>query len=208
MTYDELASALEDAWLAAGLHEHVIEEQVIIERNERSYRAELFADHEEPLPDPAPPWVDVTFRWGPQHQLRGEGHEGLRAPIELTWTYHVELGPYHPRSDQELARAFFGAVRAGFRRLDPNEPPPHDYIEVEVRRSFQAHGDGPLGTWIELVGNGLTDLTDLWSEHDPRVLGDVIRDELQLVAAVLLSLAEVFVPTRGGRGSYRSVETA
>jgi hypothetical protein len=208
MTYDELASALEDAWIAAGLHEHLIEEQVTYERNERSYRAELFPDHDEPLPEPAPPSVEVTFRWGPQHQLRSEGYEGIRAPVELSWTYHVELGAYHPGSDQELARAFFGAVRAGFRRIDPEEPPPHDYLEVELRRSYQAHGDGIAGSWVEMVGTALTDLTDLWAEPDPQVLGDVLRDELRLVAAVLHALSDVFVPGRGGRAGYRSVETA
>lgn len=207
MTYDELASALEDAWLAAGLHEHTIDEQTLVERHERSYRAELFADHDEPLPDPPPPWVEVTFRWGPHQYLRGEGLELSRPPIDLTWTYHVELGSGRVRSDMELARGFYGAVRAAFRRVDPNEPPPNDYVDIEVRRTYQPEAEGLAESWVEVVGVGTTDLSDLWTENDPRILHEVLRDELQLVAMVLHALHDVFVPS-GGRGSYRTVETA
>lgn len=209
MTYDELADALEDAWLAAGLHEHVIEEQTSSDRHERSFRAELFADHDEPLPDPPPPWVDVAFRWGAAHFLRGEGNETVRAPLELAWTYHVELSNDQSRSDVELARAFHSAVRAAFRRVDPDEPPPTDYVDIEVRRAYTPQGDGLVASWVEIVGLGTSDLTDLWDDEDPNALPDTVNAECLLVAIVLHALHDVFGPVRGGtRTGYRTVETA
>jgi hypothetical protein len=208
MTYDELASALEDAWMVVGLHEHVVDEQISAERYERSYRAELFTPHDEPLPQPAPAWVEVSFRWGPTNYLRSNGHKDVVAPLELQWVYHVELNAAQARNDLELVRAFQGAVRAALRRVDPTEPPQNDYLDIEVRRAFAAQGDSLELESVEIIGSGVADLGDIVAASHPEALQDVVLEELTTAAAILHALQDVFSPVRRGPSGYRAVDTA
>ena len=107
ITYDELAAGLEDAWLLAGLHDHLLAESVLPDSLERVYRVELFPEHPEPLSEGiSPPWVELSFTWTPAHQLHSEGRELSPGILELAWTYTVDVRGQGDRSDIELTRAF------------------------------------------------------------------------------------------------------
>lgn len=207
ITYDELAAGLEDAWLLAGLHDHLLVESVQPDTLERIYRVELFPEHPEPLTEgTAPPWVELTFTWTAAHQLHSEGNELSPGLLELAWTYTVDVRGHSDRGDIELTRAFNAAVRAALRRAAPDLPTPSEYVAVEVRRGYRTSGDRPTPAYVQLVGTNVTDLGDLWSERLPDTLREALRDELIIVAALLHSLGEAFTP--GGLGGYRSVDTA
>ncbi|HMO59642.1 MAG TPA: hypothetical protein PKA05_02095 [Roseiflexaceae bacterium] len=207
ITYDELAAGLEDAWLMAGLHDHAIIENIAPETLDRSYRAELFPEHPEPIDETSPPpWVELNFAWTPAHQLRAEGRDIPPGPLELAWTYTIDLRSGPERTDAELLRAFHGAVRAALRRITPDAPQPAEYIAVEIRRGYRPVGDRMAVSYIQLVGTNVTDLEDLWSARAPDFLREALREELRVVAALLHALGETFAP--GGLGGYRSVDTA
>ncbi len=207
ISYEELAAGLEDAWLMAGLHEHTLVESVAPETMDRLYRAELFPEHPEPMtPGNTPPWVEVSFTWGPTHQLHAEGQAIQAAPLELAWTYTVEVHSPLERTDLELARAFQSSVRAALRRFAPDVSAPVDYVAAEVRRGYRTTGDRPTPAYVQLVGTNVTDLSDLWSDRSQDGLRDALRDELLIVAALLRALGETFAP--GGMGNYRAVDTA
>lgn len=207
ITYEELAAGLEDAWLMAGLHEHTIIETIAPETLDRSYRAELFPEHPEPMtPGTTPPWVEVSFTWSPAHQLHAEGSSVPPGPLELAWTYTVEAHGQLERADLDLARAFQAAVRNALRRVVPDVGTPADYVAVEVRRGYRTTNDRPVPAYVQLVGTNVTDLADLWNERNPDTLREALRDELLIVAALLRALGESFSP--GGLGGYRAVDTA
>lgn len=207
ITYDELAAGLEDAWIANGLHEHMIVEAVVAETMERTYRAELFPEHPEPLsPMAAPPWVEVHFTWTAAHQVYSEGVEISPGVLELSWTYTVDVRTQVDRGDIELTRAFNAAVRAALRRVAPDMSMAAEYIAVEIRRGYRSIGDRPTPAYIQIVGTNVTDLGDLWNETNPEVLQEALRDELIIVSALLRGLGETFSPS--GIGGYRPVDTA
>lgn len=207
ITYDELASGLEDAWLLAGLHDHLLIENVQPDTLERQYRVELFPEHPEPLTEgTTPPWVELSFTWTAAHQLHAEGREIAPGLLELAWSYTVDVRNQSDRSDIDLTRAFNASVRAGLRRAAPDLPTPAEYVAVEVRRGYRSSGDKPVLAYTQLVGTNVTDLSDLWSERSPEVVREALRDELVIVAAVLHMLGETFAP--GGLGGYRAVDTA
>ncbi|HEX9441873.1 MAG TPA: hypothetical protein VF909_19455, partial [Roseiflexaceae bacterium] len=107
ITYDELAAGLEDAWMLAGLHDHLLAESVQADTLERSYRVELFPEHPEPLTEGvSPPWVELSFIWTPAHQLHSEGREISPGLLELAWTYTVDVRSQADRNDVDLTRAF------------------------------------------------------------------------------------------------------
>lgn len=205
INYEELAAGLEDAWLVAGLHDHAIVESIQPETLDRTYRAELFPEHPEPLTDGwSPPWVELNMLWTPAHQLYAEGREMAPGPLELAWTYTVDVRSFD-RSDAELLRAFNAAVRAALRRVAPDVPAPTDYIAVEVRRGYRMD-EKPALSYLQIIGTNVTDLSDLWGNRNAEALREVLRDELIIVASLLHSLGETFAP--GGIGGYRSVDTA
>lgn len=207
ITYDELADGLENAWLLAGLHEHLIVESVVPETLDRVYRAELFPEHPETLTEgTSPPWVEMSFTWSPTHQLFSEGREISPGPLELSWTYTVDVRPQGDRNDVELVRAFNAAVRAALRRVAPDASTPAEYIAIEARRGYRSSSDRPVLSYIQLVGTNVTDLSDLWDNRDPEALREALRDELFIVSALLHALGETFAP--GGIGGYRPVDTA
>jgi hypothetical protein len=207
ITYDELAAGLEDAWVLAGLHDHLLIESVQPDTLERSYRVELFPEHPEPLTEgTSPPWVELSFTWTAAQQLHSEGREISPGLLELAWTYTVDVRGQSDRGDIDLTRAFNSAVRAALRRVAPDIPAPAEYIAIEVRRGYRTSGDKPAPAYLQLVGTNVTDLGDLWADRSPEALRDALRDELIIVAALLHSLGETFTP--GGLGGYRSVDTA
>jgi hypothetical protein len=207
ITYDELAAGLEDAWLLAGLHDHLLAESVLPDTLERIYRVELFPEHPEPLSEGvSPPWVELSFTWTPAHQLHSEGRELSPGILELAWTYTVDVRGQGDRSDMELTRAFNASVRAALRRAAPDMPTPAEYIAVEVRRGYRSNADKPALAYLQLVGTNVTDLGDLWGDRSPEALREALRDELIIVAALLHSLGETFAPA--GLGGYRPVDTA
>lgn len=207
ITYDELADGLENAWLMAGLHDHLVIESVTPETLDRNYRAELFPEHPEPLAEGvSPPWVELSFNWTPAHQLYSEGRELSPGPLEIAWTYTVDVRPQGERPDADLFRAFNAAVRAALRRAVPDATTPAEYIAVEVRRGYRSNGDRPSLAYLQIVGTNVTDLSDLWVAREPEALREALREELIVVASLLHSFGEAFAP--GGIGGYRSVDTA
>ena len=207
ISYEELASGLEDSWLLAGLHDHVLSESVQPDLLERVYRVELFPEHAEPLLEgSSPPWVEVSFTWTASHQLHSEGRETLPGILELAWTYTVGVRNQSDRSDIDLVRAFNAAVRAALRRAAPDLPTPTEYLAVEVRRGYTLSGERPTTAYVQLVGTNVTDLGDLWNDRAPNAVRDALRDELIIAAALLHSLGEAFTPS--GLGGYRAVDTA
>jgi hypothetical protein len=207
ITYDELAAGLEDAWIAAGLHEHAVVESVNPETLERTYRCEIFPEHPEPLSESiSPPWVELSFTWTPAHQLYSEGREISPGVLELAWTYTVDVRNHTDRTDIELVRAFNTAVRAALQHEAPDIPMPSDYIAIETRRGYRTNGERPTAAYIQLIGTNVTDLTDMWDNRVDEALREVLREELQIVSALLRALGETFAPN--GLGGYRSVDTA
>lgn len=207
ITYDELAAGLEDAWLMAGLHEHLLAESIVPDAFERVYRVELFPEHPQPIPENAPPpWVELNFTWSATHQLHTERRDVAPDPLEISWTYTVDVRAHGDRTDVDLSRAFNGAVRAALRRAAPDIIAPSEYIAIEVRRGYRTNGDKPALAYVQLVGTNVTDLSDLWSERDPNTLREALRDELLIVSAVLHTLSETFTPS--AMGGYRPVDTA
>jgi hypothetical protein len=208
ITYDELASGLEDAWLMAGLHEHAIVESVNPETLERTYRVEIFPEHPEPINEASsPPWVELTYTWTPAHQLYSDGRmEVSPGVLELAWTYTVDVREMYDRSDADLVRSFTNAVRAALHRAAPDVSMPPDYIAVETRRGYRMVGDRAALAYVQMIGTNVTDLSDMWENRVSETLRDVLREELVVVAALLHALGETFAPS--GLGGYRSVDTA
>lgn len=207
ITYDDLAAGLEDAWLMAGLHEHLLVESVQPDTLERAYRVELFPEHPEPLTEAvSPPWVELSFTWTPAQQLYSEGREISPGILELAWTFTVDVRGQPDRSDTDLTRGFNAAVRNALRRAAPDMPTPAEYIAVEVRRGYRSSGDKPALAYVQLVGTNVTDLGDLWDDRNPDGLREALRDELIIVAALLHALGETFAPS--ALGGYRPVDTA
>jgi hypothetical protein len=207
ITYDELAAGLEDAWILAGLHDHLLVESMQPDTLERTYRVELFPEHPEPLTEgTSPPWVELTFTWTPAQQLHSEGREISPGVLELAWTFTVDVRDQGDRGDADLTRAFNAAVRSALRRAAPDMPAPNEYIAIEVRRGYRTSGERPTLAYIQLVGTNVTDLGDLWADRSPDALREALRDELIIVSALLHALGETFSPS--GLGGYRSVDTA
>jgi len=208
LTYDELVAALEDSWMVVGLHEHSLLESVLPDSHDRSYRAELFPDHPDPLTEETmPPWVEVSFSWLGSHQLRSEGREIKTEPIDLTWTYTVFVQEtMQERSDHELVRLFQRAVHNALQQFYPADSTEMTPIAVEVRRVYQGGEERPKLAYVQLVSTNITDLSDLWPERNSMALSSLIQSEVQLAGAVIQALAETFNPS--GRGGYHSVDTA
>ncbi len=205
LSYDDLVNELEEAWVAAGLHEHAIVESIVPAVQDRTYRAELFPDHSETLTEATmPPWVELSFTWSAIHQIRSEGRAVSPDAFEISWLYTITSQTMQERSDQELVRMFQRTAQAVFRRFYPVEEvePPN----VEVRRIYQNEGTALRLGHIQLVSLNVTDLTDQWSERNPHILRHLVRTEMQLAKALIDAMSETFAPN--GRGGYRTVDTA
>lgn len=208
ITYDDLAATLEDAWVTAGLHDHTLEETVRPESMERVYKATLFPEHEEPLmAGNEPPWVEVSFVWTAEHQLRADGRAMPPPALELTWVYTLHPRGLDERPDPELARMFLSAVRSAMRRAVPDIPVNNDFMMVEVRRGFHGGSDRLLPAFVQLVGTSITDLAELWDQYEPDSLEQALQVELSLVAGIIHALSDMFMPRANGN-TYRPVDTA
>lgn len=208
LAYDDIVDSLEEAWLAAGLHEHALIESVQPDALDRNYRVELFPEHAEPLSeDTMPPWVEISFSWTAAHQLRSEGRDVETESLDLIWNYMVLVrSAMRDRSDHELVRLFQKAVHAALRRFYPTEADEMGYVAVEVRRIYQSEASGIRQAYVQLVSTNITDLSDQWDDPDPMGTRRLLRNEIQLASAVIQSLSDVFNP--GGNGGYRAVDTA
>lgn len=211
LSYDELVDGLEDAWVAAGLHEHALVESVQPDTHDRSYRAELFPEHGEPLTEETmPPWVEVTFAWSAAHQLRAEGRDVETEALNLVWTYMLMVpGALRDQADSALVRRFQKAVYSALRRFYPVEASEIGQVAVEVRRVYQSSSQQVHLAYLQLVSTNVTDMSDQWDDPDPLALRRMIRSETQLASAVLRALRDTFSTDRdGGNDGYRSVDTA
>jgi hypothetical protein len=207
LTYDDLVSGLEDAWLAVGLHEHAFIESVIPATHDRTCKVELFPEHEEPLSNEnIPPWLEIGFTWSAVHQLISEGREIPTEPLDLTWAYTATLLGSQERNDIELVRMFQRAVQSAFVRYYPAEAAEMEPVAVEVRRIYQSDGQKLQIEYIQLVSTTVSDIFEQWSDRDLSGLRTLLRVELQLAGAIIANLSDVFTPR--GRGGYRTVDAA
>jgi len=211
LTYNNLVASLEAAWVESGLHEHELVESVQPDSHDRTYRAELFPEHPDPLDEESiPPWVEVSFTWTALHQLRSEGHSfgESSTALDLTWVYNIIVrDTLNERSDQELVRLFRRSVYTALRTYYP-EATEDTPIAVEIRRIYHSDGQNLELAYIQLVSPNITDLSDQWTERDPLALRSLIQSELDLASAVINALEQTFNPGGGGHGIYRSVDTA
>lgn len=212
LTYNNLVAGLESAWTEAGLHEHDLIESIQPDSHDRSYKAELFPDHPDPLnEDNMPPWVEIGFNWSAYHQLRSEGHplSETTTAFDLTWVYNVMVRKsMRDYSDQELVRMFQRGVQAALRTFYPEEITEGAPVAVEVRRIYHSIGQRIDLSYIHLVSPNISDLSDHWNERDPLALRSFLQFEFDLASEVIQSLAKTFYPGPSGRGAYRSVDTA
>ncbi len=207
ITYDDLVAGLEDAWLAAGLHEHAFIESVIPTTQDRTCKVELFPEHEEPLTsENMPPYLELSFTWSPVHQLLAEGRNLPAEPLDLQWTYTATATSLQERSDTELVRMFQRAVAQAFQRFYPAEAAEMEPVMVEVRRIYQGGPERLRLEYTQLVSSTVSDLFELWSDRDLQNLREVLRVEMQLASAIIANLADAFTPR--GRGGYRTVDAA
>ena len=207
LTYDDLVTGLEDAWLAVGLHEHAFIESVIPATHDRSCKVELFPEHDEPLStENMPPFLELSFTWSPVHQLIAEGRDLPAEPLDLTWTYTATMSGQAERSDVELVRMFQRAVQAAFQRYYPAEAAEMEPVSVEVRRVYQPGGQRLQLDYIQLVSSTISDLFEQWPDRDLGGLRGLLRTELQLASAIINNLADAFTPR--GRGGYKTVDAA
>lgn len=214
LSYDDLVDGLEDAWIVAALHNHELVEHVQPENHERTYKAGLMPEYIESLNEESmPPWVEVSFTWTALHQLHSEGRctdTTETDPLDLTWVYNVIIrSGLRERSDQDLVRMFQRAVDTALKQCYPAEVVTTAPVAVEVRRVYQYDGETMNLVYVQLVSPNITDLSDQWSESDPRVLEGMLQSEVDLAGTVLRTLMKTFYPdSGGGRGTYRSVDTA
>lgn len=207
LTYDDLVTGLEDAWLAVGLHEHAFIESVIPATHDRTCKIELFPEHDEPLTNEnMPPYLELNFTWSPVHQLVSEGRELPLDPLDIAWTYTATVVGQQERGDAELVRMFQRAVQSAFQRYYPTEAAEMEPVAVEVRRVYMPGAQRLQLDYIQLVSSTVSDLFEQWPDRDLQGLRGLLRVELQLAGAILANLADAFTP--GGRGGYRTVDAA
>jgi len=207
LTYDDLVMGLEDAWVAAGLHEHAFVESVIPSTHDRTCKIELFPEHDEPLTsDSMPPYLELNFIWSALHQLIAEGRDLPVEPLDLTWTYTVTVLREQERSDLELVRMFQRAVHTAFQRYYPSEAIEMEPIAVEVRRIYMPGAQRLQLDHLQLVSSTVSDIFEQWTERDLTTLRGLLRRELQLASAIINNLIDAFSPR--GRGGYKAVDAA
>jgi hypothetical protein len=207
LTYDDLITGLEDAWLAVGFHEHAFIESVIPATHDRTCKVELFPEHAEPLTaENMPPWLELNFTWNPIHQLRSEGRDLPAEPLDLTWTYTATVLGQRERNDTELVRMFQRAVQTAFERYYPAEAAEMEPVAVEVRRVYQVQEQRLNMEYVQLVSTTVSDLFEQLPDRDMQGLRNLLRIELQLASTIIANLTDAFTPH--GRGGYRSVDAA
>jgi hypothetical protein len=216
LSYDDLAEGLEEAWVAARLHDHELFESIQPESLDRTYKAVLLPNHPEPLNDEnMPPWVEVGFTWSAEHQACSSGRSRQSTPsdpLDITWVYNVMVrGVLRERRDQELVHLFQHAVQAALTHFYPSEAPSMPPIPVEVRRIYQSDENRAILVHVHLVSSNITDLSEQWEEQNPLALGHLLRSEFAIASTVIQALREIFNSPSGGDDNnytYHSVDTA
>lgn len=203
LSYEELANTIEDAWEQVGLHDHGVNESINPSTLERTFRAEVFPEHGEPLNDQnMPPWAEVSFTWGPDQQRFSTA--GKPVLFELGWSYTITLPAHDKRNDVDLLRAFTTAIHQALRKVF-QQTPEHDVLAVEIRRVYKSPESREL-QHILLFATGASDISDSLAATNIEHIQAIVQEELVVVAAFLRTFAEVFSP--GTVGSYRAVESA
>ncbi|NJO07881.1 MAG: hypothetical protein HC876_21485 [Chloroflexaceae bacterium] len=212
MSYDDIVANLEDAWVAAGLHEHALVENFQPETFERSYRVELFPEHDDVLSeDTTPPWVEVSFLWTAANQVLSEGRDlDDEDPLDISWTYMVLVHTgLRDRSDSDLVQMFQRAVSRALRRFYAGEAEASINVPVEVRRVYHSNEQGrPQLSYVQLVSSNITNLLDQWDFQDSGALRRVIRNEVTLAGAIIQALRDTFNTNTRNSNTYRPVDTA
>lgn len=212
LTYDTLVTELESAWVLANFHEHQLIESIQPDTLDRTYKADLFPEHADPLnEDNIPPWVELSFNWSALHQLRSEGHsiDVSQDPLAMTWIYNVMVrDPIRERTDQDLVRLFQKSVFNGLRQFFLAEQAETAPVAVEVRRIYHSDGQTTELAYVHLISPNLSDLSEMWNERDVNNLRGYIESEFAIAQAVVQSLATTFTPASGPHGNYQSVDTA
>ncbi len=207
LTYDDLVTGLEDAWLAVGFHEHAFIESVLPATHDRTLKVELFPEHDEPLTNEnMPPWLDLSYTWSAVHQLISEGRDLPIEPLDLNWTYTATVVGQQERSDAELVRMFQRAVHSAFQRFSPAEAAEMEPVAVEVRRVYMSSGQKLHLEYVQLVSSTVSDLFEQWPDRDLQGLRALLRIEMQLASTIIANLADAFTPK--GRGGYKTVDAA
>ncbi len=206
LSYEHLASELQQAWTSTGLHEHALVETLQPDTLERSYRAELFPEHEEPLTEEnVPPWVEIGFSWMASHQLRSENYHIDPDPLGLVWNYMLFVpARLHEYPDSRLVRMFQNAVQNVLGRYYPDSIEEPHRVAVEIRRVYQGGSQRLKLAYMQLVSTNITDLSELW--NNPEMLSHLLHGEMEFANAVIQALADTF--HSGDSGGYRSVDTA
>lgn len=203
LTYEELANTLEETWEHVGLHEHGVNESINPATLERTFRAEIFPEHGEPLTEHnVPPWVEVSFVWGPEQQRASENNTPV--PLELLWNYTITLATHDKRSDGELLKSFMTIVHQTIRKLF-QQTLDHDMLAVEIRRSYRSSDARELQQLV-IFASGGSDIGDAFAATPPDMLRNILREELLVAANLLRAFADTFSP--GSVGGYRSVDSA
>jgi len=201
--YDDIANHLEEIWSSRGLHDHGIYELINPTTLERTYKAELFPEHGEPLTEQnMPPWVEVSFVWGPVHQQADQ--PSVPIPLELTWNYTIPISRADKRSDLELVRDFYHAFGRSLATVYADVVG-EDELAVEVRRIYLGR-EGHEPQQLILYASGTSDIGDVLLNPSTETLRNTLRDEFIVATALIRHCAERFSP--GTVGGYRSVESA
>lgn len=203
LSYEELANTIEEAWEQVGLHEHGVNETINPATLERTFRAEIFPEHGEPLTEQnLPPWVEMSFIWGPEHQRASEGT--TPAPLELLWNYTITLAAHDKRSDSELLKSFMTVVNQTIRKLF-QQTPDHDMLAIEIRRGYRSAESRELQHMV-IYASGGSDIGDAFAATTPDMIRSILQEEMLVVSSLLRAFAETFSP--GSVGGYRSVDSA
>jgi hypothetical protein len=215
LSYDEIVIKLEEAWVEAGFHEYLLTESVEPETHTRTFKVELFSNLIE-IPDEEVmlPWLEISFTWSPVHQLLSDGYKiKSNDPVNLTWAYNViAQGDLSERGDRELARLYRNAVERALRTMfSSNAIVEPVQLPVEVRRTYQCLPDSSEQVFVQLVSSTLTNLSEMWTNHDSDALQALISNDTHVAGAIIQSLAKTFLPSRPlerHQSSYRPVDAA
>jgi hypothetical protein len=214
LNYDLLVAVLESTWETVGFHEHELIESIQPDTLDRSYKADLFPEHPQPLDEEVlVPWVEINFAWNTIHELCSLGHTvngKVDEPLGIAWLYNVIVRDnMREYSDQELVRVFHRCVQSALSSFvtDLIETPP---IAVEIRRVYHTREQLPELVYVHLVSPNFTDLTEFWTEHNPQGLHDMLLGEFELAHTVIQSLSETFTPAQAKHPNrpYQPVDTA
>jgi hypothetical protein len=136
LSYEELADTIEDAWEQVGLHDHGVNESINPSTLERTFRAEIFPEHGEPL-------TNQKHAHRPEVSFTCEQTSNDLARVVnqyyLSWAGITPspLPAHDKRNDVDLLRAFTTAIHQALRKVF-QQTPEHDVLAVEIRRVYKS----------------------------------------------------------------------